>query len=364
MQYILTIGIIVLCAALGLILSKKIGLLDKPGPDIVPSRKPVPTLQGLWLYIAVLVSLFIAFPDVVVHPYVFWWLIVGWCFVVFTFVDELLSIRQAEKVGSPYLVDVIPSWVKLVVQLLLLALLMYKTWLYDVEILWWQLPLALWIVGTVVRFLVFINAINWFDYAYGQASGLSAIGFASIILLIQLVVVPLYQWISPETEVILRVVTVMSYVLCVASIIYTFVEYKPYWLLRDVGSWLYGFSLAYLSLIGGAKIGTILVVLSLPLFDFLRVILYRIFVMKKNPLKGDYTHLHHRLLALWWNKSEVRAFVWWWSCVMLVLMLLQWWDRLDKVIVFVMMAIIFFGVHYYFYCIKWNDPAYKKIKKW
>jgi UDP-N-acetylmuramyl pentapeptide phosphotransferase/UDP-N-acetylglucosamine-1-phosphate transferase len=65
-------------------------------------------------------------------------------------------------------------------------------------------------------------------------------------------------------------------ILMMASLVYTVVEYKPYGLLRDVGSWFYGFSLAYLALLGGAKIGTVLVVLSLPLFDFIWVIVSRL----------------------------------------------------------------------------------------
>ncbi|USN56338.1 MAG: hypothetical protein H6766_04690 [Candidatus Peribacteria bacterium] len=92
--------------------------------------------------------------------------------------------------------------------------------------------------------------------------------------------------------------TTIGAILTISSLVYTIVEYKPYGLLRDVGSWFYGFSLAYLALLGGAKIGTVLIVLALPLFDFIRVVINRIFVMKKSPLKGDYTHLHHRLLKL------------------------------------------------------------------
>jgi len=49
---------------------------------------------------------------------------------------------------------------------------------------------------------------------------------------------------------------------------------------------------------GGAKIGTLLVVLSLPIFDAIWVFVNRIFVMKKSPMKKDYTHLHYRLMAL------------------------------------------------------------------
>lgn len=96
---------------------------------------------------------------------------------------------------------------------------------------------------------MFINAINRFDYAYGQASGLSAIGYASIIALVQWVVIPSFPELSAERAAVLDVVTTLGSILMIASLVYTVVEYRPYGLLRDVGSWMYGFSLAYLALL-------------------------------------------------------------------------------------------------------------------
>jgi UDP-GlcNAc:undecaprenyl-phosphate GlcNAc-1-phosphate transferase len=157
----------------------------------------------------------------------------------------------------------------------------------------------------VVWFLFFINAINWFDYAHGQASGLSFIGFVTIIVLVTAIVLPHYTGISMENYESLQIVLKLASVCAVASLVYTIVEYKPYGLLRDAGVMIYGFALAYLSLLGGAKIGTIMVALSLPIFDAIWVVCHRIFVLRKNPMKGDYTHLHHRLIALGWSRTEL-----------------------------------------------------------
>lgn len=182
-------------------------------------------------------------------------------------------------------------------------------------------------------------------------------------MLVQLVVIPSFPDLSADRAAVLQVVTVVGMIMTIASLIYTVVEYKPYGLLRDVGSRFYGFSLAYLALLGGAKIGTMLVVLSLPLFDFVRVIINRIFIMHKNPLKGDYTHFHHRLLRLGRNKNELRRFVRVWSAMMAVLMLLQGENRRQKVVIFGMMALIFFGVHIYLYWIKKIPFELTKTKK-
>lgn len=59
----------------------------------------------------------------------------------------------------------------------------------------------------------------------------------------------------------------LAFVLFSVSLVSTFIEYKPLALVRDVGIMFFGFSLAYLSVLGGAKIGTLVVALSLVIFD-------------------------------------------------------------------------------------------------
>jgi len=76
------------------------------------------------------------------------------------------------------------------------------------------------------------------------------------------------------------------------------------------------------------------------------------FILKKNPMKGDYKHLHHRLLGLGWSRVEVRAFVWIFSFVMMVLMLMQEANRVNKIVIFVLMALLFFGVNTYLFLYK------------
>jgi hypothetical protein len=141
------------------------------------------------------------------------------------------------------------------------------------------------------------------------------------------------------------------------STISTFIEYKPIALVRDVWIMFFGFAVAYLSVIWWAKIWTLLVALSLVIFDSIRVLINRVFFMKKNALKWDYTHLHYRLIWLWWTRWEARATIRVWSIIMMVLMLIQWSNWTNKVIIFVLMAIVFFWVNWYLF---W----YKKLPCW
>jgi UDP-GlcNAc:undecaprenyl-phosphate GlcNAc-1-phosphate transferase len=61
------------------------------------------------------------------------------------------------------------------------------------------------------------------------------------------------------------------------------------------GAYFLGYVLSVLSIIGGAKMATILLVMGLPLFDLAWQAVSRA-LHGKNPFKGDRGHLHFRLI--------------------------------------------------------------------
>lgn len=76
------------------------------------------------------------------------------------------------------------------------------------------------------------------------------------------------------------------------------------------GKSTYGFILAVLSLLSGAKLATALLILLLPLVDFFIVIVRRFVTLKpKNPFSllsvSDKTHLHHQLLNLGLSEKNI-----------------------------------------------------------
>ncbi len=75
------------------------------------------------------------------------------------------------------------------------------------------------------------------------------------------------------------------------------------------GSNIAGYLLAILSILSTAKIGTLVVVLAVPLIDTGYVIVRRI-LAGKSPVWGDRGHLHHRLLDSGWSKQGVSVFYW------------------------------------------------------
>ncbi len=75
------------------------------------------------------------------------------------------------------------------------------------------------------------------------------------------------------------------------------------------GSTLAGYLLAILSILSTTKVGTLVVVLGIPLIDTGYTIIRRI-LNHKSPVWGDRGHLHHKLLDAGLSKTQVAVFYW------------------------------------------------------
>jgi UDP-GlcNAc:undecaprenyl-phosphate GlcNAc-1-phosphate transferase len=76
------------------------------------------------------------------------------------------------------------------------------------------------------------------------------------------------------------------------------------------GSTLAGYILAILTILSTTKVGTLMVVLGVPIIDTGYTIARRI-LTGKSPVWGDRGHLHHKLLdELGWGKRRVAVFYW------------------------------------------------------
>jgi UDP-GlcNAc:undecaprenyl-phosphate GlcNAc-1-phosphate transferase len=75
------------------------------------------------------------------------------------------------------------------------------------------------------------------------------------------------------------------------------------------GKALAGFLIGILSILSWGKLGTMVLVLSIPFTDALYVIVRRIF-QGKSPFRGDAGHFHHRLLQIGWGRRRIAIFYW------------------------------------------------------
>lgn len=330
-------------------LFKFLKILDNPWPDTKRNYR-VPTIQWLFLILWFLLCILIFFPNYFLInkflAFVAWFILLG----IISICDNYFDINPK---------------IRLLVQIISVAIIFFFWWIWFNEfIIQWDnkivFPIRLWFIFTIIWFLWFVNSINWFDWINWLASWVSCIWFLTIFLLLKIIVMNNFE-LTWDDLFLLKMSINLSFILFVLSLIYSFIEFKPLWLLRDVWTMFFGFSLAYLSLLWWAKIWIMLVVLSLVIFDAIWVFVSRV-KKRINPLKWDYTHLHYRLMSLSWSKTEVRIFIRWRSLFLMILMILQWINRFNKMIIFIMMFIIFFGLNIYIFWIKKLPDEYK-IKK-
>ena len=151
----------------------------------------------------------------------------------------------------------------------------------------------------VIFWIVLItNTINWIDGIDGLSSGIAFIAVITMFFL------------SLRPEVNQPPVAILCAILAGAFLSFLIFNFYPSKALAGTsGAMFMGFSLAILAIFSGAKIATAILVLAVPLIDFLWVIGERI---KKGQsiFKPDKNHLHHKLLELGWTQKKIVLGYW------------------------------------------------------
>lgn len=137
---------------------------------------------------------------------------------------------------------------------------------------------------TLFWLVLMMNTVNLLDGSDGLAAGIALI--ASIVLFLNSAFVQQ----PPQTSVSLLPLALAG-ALC-GFLIHNFYPARVY---MGGSAWFLGFALGSLSIIGGAKMATILLVMGLPLMDLGWQMVNRL-RHGNNPFRGDRGHLHFRLL--------------------------------------------------------------------
>jgi UDP-N-acetylmuramyl pentapeptide phosphotransferase/UDP-N-acetylglucosamine-1-phosphate transferase len=149
-----------------------------------------------------------------------------------------------------------------------------------------------WIVGMM-------NTMNWLDGLDGLASSVTLVATAVLFA-------HTYFWPRDNPQFTISIIALVLAAAVAGFLPFNWHPSKT--ILGDAGANFLGFTLAVLSIIGGAKIATALLALGLPVLDVAWVILYRI-RHGRSPLSADRGHLHHRLLDRGWSQAKITLFV-------------------------------------------------------
>jgi len=157
------------------------------------------------------------------------------------------------------------------------------------------LPLVIAISGTFLWLVGMMNVMNWVDGIDGLA--------ASVTLVSCTVLFVHTYWgggVEPQFTI-----SLLPLILGAAMLGFLPFNWHPARVIMgDAGAMFLGFTLAVISIIGGAKIATALLVLGLPLLDGIWVTVYRV-IHGRSPVGADMGHLHHRLLAAGFGQRSI-----------------------------------------------------------
>ncbi len=151
----------------------------------------------------------------------------------------------------------------------------------------------LWIVWMM-------NMVNWSKGVDGQMPGIIAVAG----LTIGFVSLGFYQQGDPNQLQI----ALLSFITAGSSLGFLIFNWYPSKILPGFSaSTIFGFMIAVLSILSGAKLATALLVLLLPSIDFFYTFTRRLLI-GQSPFKGDDKHLHHLLLKKGWTHQQVSLF--------------------------------------------------------
>ncbi len=145
------------------------------------------------------------------------------------------------------------------------------------------------------------NVISWSKGVDGQYPGLVSLGLLAVGGL------SLRFW--PDSSAQLSFLLAFISSLAFAGLLFWNIQPQKIMPGYSAGS-LGGFLLGVVSMLAGAKVATLFIVMGIPLLDGIYAILRRL-SQCRSPVWGDDKHLHHLLLKkLHWSKRRIALFYW------------------------------------------------------
>lgn len=163
---------------------------------------------------------------------------------------------------------------------------------------------SIWVLSDVFALFWIVFMMNMLNVGAkgvdGQLPGVATIAAATIAALSLKFSADITQW----PVIILASITAGAYLGFLPWNVYPQKIMPSY-----AGSTLAGYLLAVLSILSTTKVGTLIVVLGVPLVDTGYTFVRRL-LSGKSPVWGDRGHLHHKLLDKGFNKKQVAFFYW------------------------------------------------------
>ncbi|MEK7581426.1 MAG: MraY family glycosyltransferase [Patescibacteria group bacterium] len=288
----------------------KIGLVDDPKKRKHPAAmhtKPIPRAGGLPIFLAFLITslIFVQFSQK------FFGIILGGLVLILVgILDDKYDLKSLYKFGGQMLAAVIVVASGIGISFITNPFQLFENNLPGVIRLdEWKIVFDFFGTHSIViladLFALFwivwvINMVNFSAGVDGQLGGIA------LVTLLVIFVASLRFGADP-TQSIVTTLAVIGSGATLGFLIFNVYPAKIF--PGDSGSYFLGFLIAVLAILAGARVGTAILVMAVPLIDGVFTVVRRI-AEGKSPFTGDRKHLHHRLLELGFNPREVSLFYW------------------------------------------------------
>jgi len=177
------------------------------------------------------------------------------------------------------------------------------------------------------------NMVNWSKGVDGQLPGFVAITAFFLGLLSQR---------FTAHDISIQSATILAFIISGAYLGFLPWNFYPQKIMPGYGGGaLAGFWLGILSILSFGKVGTAILILSIPMIDGIYTIIRRIY-RKKSPFSADWGHFHHRLLEIGWGRRRIAIFYWLVSFILGVTSLfLKGIEKLTAFLSFFIILIVF-----------------------
>jgi len=285
--------------------AKKINIIDDPKKNKHPKvihTYPVPRGGGIATFIGILIASLIFIP---LDKHILS-ILIGAALITFVGVmDDIHNINPYKRMAAQFLIVSIPIASGIGIAFLtnpLNGMLDLST--FQINFSFLGEMRNIWVLSDLFALFWIVFLMNMLNMGAkgvdGQLPGVVVIAAITIAILSLKFSADITQW----PVIILAAITAGAYL---GFLPWNFYPQKI--MPSYSGSTLAGFLLAILSILSTTKVGTLAIVLSIPLVDTGYVIIRRI-LSGESPVWGDTTHLHHRLLNAGFSKRQVAVTYW------------------------------------------------------
>ncbi len=297
-----------------ILLARRFGLVDDPKAHRHPAiihKRTVPRAGGLAMFLAFAIMVLVVLP---IGKQLIGIILGGGLLVLVGLVDDKYDLKNSWKLASQILAAIVvvgfgvgiafitnplylfgssSAGIAQVVRLDTLRIVFNFLGQHSI-LVWADLFALFWIVWV-------INMLNFSSGVDGQMPGVA------LITLFVLFAASLRFSGGDPSQLVVSKLALVGAGVTLGFLLFNFYPAKIF--PGDSGSYFLGFLIAVVAILSGAKVGTAILVMAVPLIDGVYTILRRI-LAGRSPFLGDRTHLHHRLMELGWGQRRIALFYW------------------------------------------------------